>query len=345
MSGTEAQSHSAAASQPVARADAEHVRWLQRTVGNAAVTHLLSRERLARARSRQRRTGGRLLQRQAADPEDRTIVAVAERAFAAGGPTTWSAATKDIVQRIVRSRFPERLGRLGDITYSTELRQVKPGMETGGKLQLIATDTVVRYVHNGYLKYLVRQVEAAFLRSEIEHEFSIVIVDGSEDWSLSDVRDLQQGLKSLGGAELRPVAGTRFIRVGATADPDADAITRVEGTDKRVQLGDGVFGRRAGAEGGLTVYGGSVGIHGIVHECGHVIEFQNNRAAGSAWQAIYNRLRRNQTKISSEPKGDPTKQPADEVFAEAFARFHTDPGGLKTTDAATHAFFKGGRHL
>lgn len=325
----------------------ERTLWLQRMAGNAVVTRLLQQQRLGSVQSRGRR---RVLPRQAkapeaTTPEDRAIRAVADRAFAAGGPDTWATATTDIVQRIVKTRLPQRLGRLGDIAYNTELRQVKPGTETGGKLQLVATDTVVRYVHNGYLESLVRQVEAAFLRSDIEHQFRVAIADGSEDWSLSDTRDLQSALNMLSAAELKFVVDTRFMRVSVTPDQDADALTRVEGSDKRVWVSDIAFGRKPGDVAGITVYGGSTGRYAIIHECGHVIDFQNDRSEGRSWKAIDAHLRKEGIKVSSEPKGDPAKQPAVELFAEAFARFHVDPAGLKADDEKTYAFFNNRSHL
>jgi hypothetical protein len=63
------------------------------------------------------------------------------------------------------------------------------------------------------------------------------------------------------------------------------------------------------------------------------------------WKPIYDRLKKNDIKISSEPKGNPAKFDADEVLAEAFARFRIDSAGLKSADAGAHGFFSAGSHL
>jgi hypothetical protein len=64
------------------------------------------------------------------------------------------------------------------------------------------------------------------------------------------------------------------------------------------------------------------------------------------WQPIFDRLQKSGTKISNQPRGDPAKEKKpDEMLAEGFARFHTDPDGLKTDDAGTHALFAAKAHL
>ena len=63
------------------------------------------------------------------------------------------------------------------------------------------------------------------------------------------------------------------------------------------------------------------------------------------WRPINAALVRTGTRVSSQPKGNPATQPEAELFAEAFARFHTDPGGLRTAAPAASAFFAANRHL
>jgi hypothetical protein len=308
---------------------------LQATAGNAAVGRLLSGR-------------GRALQRQTASASsssaDEQIKAVARRAFDRGGPQAWTAAVIDILNRVVASRFPAEQGRVAATLCDPDIRGVRPGTDASGRLTLIGGDTVVRYCVNGFLEDLVHQVEAALLRDTLERGSSIVIQDRSENWSLFDAQDLQAALGLLTAAERGPLAGFRFLRESAMSDPDADALTTVDGTRRMIQLGDGVFGRRAGKSGGLTVFGRPAGVHGIVHECGHGIEFQND-AVLPRWRPTFNALRASNTRVSSQPKGDPARQPDFEVFAEAFARFHTDPAGLRTAAPAASAFFAARRHL
>ena len=150
--------------------------------------------------------------------------------------------------------------------------------------------------------------------------------------------------------ELKWVSGTEFVRVGSIAGrPDDDALTEVvgDGSSKKVQCADFLFGRLAGKSGGRTAHGVALGAHGITHECGHVIHYHDDlyTVVAARWKPIYDRLKKNDIKVSSEPKGNPANFNADEVLAEAFARFHSDAAGLKAADAGAHGFFSGGSHL
>ena len=98
---------------------------------------------------------------------------------------------------------------------------------------------------------------------------------------------------------------------------------------------------------GRTAHGVQLGAYGITHECGHVIHYHDElyESVAARWKPIYERLKKNDITISSEPKGNPAKYNADELLAEGFARFRTDSAGLKSADAGAHGFFNGGSHL
>jgi hypothetical protein len=190
-------------------------------------------------------------------------------------------------------------------------------------------------------------VVALGLKDDITSTYSVSI-RGS--WSDPDLTDLKAALALLSTAEMKWVSGTEFVRVASIAgQPDVDALTSVvgDGSSKKVQCADLLFGREAGKEGGRTAHGVKLGAYGITHECGHVIHYHDDlySAVAGRWKPIYDRLKKSDTKISSEPKGDPAKFDADELLAEAFARFHCDASGLKSADAGAHAFFSGGSHL
>jgi hypothetical protein len=185
------------------------------------------------------------------------------------------------------------------------------------------------------------------LKDDITSSFS-VSVRGS--WSDPDLTDLKTALGLLSAGELKWVKGTEFVRVGSiAARPDDDALTEVvgDGSSKKVQCADLLFGREAGKSGGRTAHGVQLGAYGITHECGHVIHYHDElyESVVARWKPIYDRLKKNDIKISSEPKGNPAKYNADELLAEGFARFRTDSAGLKSADAGAHGFFSGGSHL
>jgi hypothetical protein len=299
---------------------------LQATIGNAAVVRLLARQPAA------------------AVAGDQAVIDTARRAFATGGAQVWAAAVVDILGQILRSRFPTAVARVATTTYDTNLRGVRPAPGPGTQMGLVGGDTVVRYVVNGFLEDLVRQVEAALLRDTLERTHGVVIVDGSENWSLADVEDLRDALGLLTAQELAPLRGFRFIRESALADPSIDALTTVGSGANRIQLTDLLFGRLAGKRTGMTAFGRPVGVHGIVHECGHGIEFQD-AAVLPRWRPVFAGLQRSRTRVSSQPRGDPATQVDFELFAEAFARFHSDPAGLLTAAPTAHAFFAAGHHL
>jgi hypothetical protein len=300
---------------------------LQSTIGNAAVVRLLARQPTAVVAG------------------DQAIIDTARRAFAAGGPQVWAAAVVDILGQILRSRFPADAARVATTTYDTNLRGVRPAPGPGNRMGLVGGDTVVRYVVNGFLEDLVRQVEAALLRDTLERTHGIVIVDRSENWSLADVQDLRDALALLTARELAPLRGFRFIRESALADPSIDGLTTVGAAGgNMIQLTDLIFGRLAGSRTGVTVFGRPMGVHGIVHECGHGIEFQDT-AVLPRWVPVFAGLKRSRTRVSGQPRGDPATQVDFELFAEAFARFHSDPAGLRTAAPTAHAFFAAGRHL
>lgn len=182
------------------------------------------------------------------------------------------------------------------------------------------------------------------LKDDITSKYSVKI-RGS--WSDPDLEDLKKALEVLSSTEQGRVKDVEMIRVASIpADPDSDALTkqREDGTIT-IQCADYLFGREAGKSGGRTVYGVQLGAYGITHEFGHAIHFPNYDAVAKPWQPIYDRLKKSGTKISSEPKGDPSKHPDFELLAEGFARFRIDPDGLKKADAGTHGFFAGGGHL
>ena len=299
---------------------------LQSTIGNAAVVRLLARQPAA-----------------ATAAGDKAIIATARRAFNAGG-VAWGPAIRDILRQILTNRFPTEAARVAAITDDTNIRGVRPAPGPGTQMGLVGGDTVVRYVVNGYLEDLVRQVEAALLRDTLERAHGITIVDASENWSLADVQELRDALDLLTARERTPLRGFRIIRESALADPSIDGLTTVDGTNNRIQLMDMLFGRLAGKRTGITVFGRPVGVHAIVHEFGHGIEFQNT-AVLPRWRPIYTALRAAGTRVSGQPRGNPATQPEDELFAEAFARFHSDPGGLLAAAPAAHAFFARNRHL
>ncbi|HEY8193316.1 MAG TPA: hypothetical protein VIF36_05265 [Gaiellaceae bacterium] len=206
--------------------------------------------------------------------------------------------------------------------------------------RLLQRDETAEWFYSGDV------VELA-LKDDITSKFSVSI---RGPWSDPDLADLQAALALLTSGELKWVSGTEFVRVGSIAGrPDDDALTEVvgDGSSKKVQCADFLFGREAGKSGGRTAHGVALGTHGIVHECGHVIHFHDDLYAvvAARWKPIYDRLKKNDVKVSSEPKGNPAKFNADELLAEAFARFHTDAAGLKAADAGAHGFFSGGSHL
>jgi hypothetical protein len=89
-------------------------------------------------------------------------------------------------------------------------------------------------------------------------------------------------------------------------------------------------------------------VHAIVHEVGHVLDFTADEAGRgflAAWAPHYRRLAAAGTRVSSEPKGDPATNPDFELLAEAFARFKSDPDGLRSADAQVAAFFAAGTHV
>jgi hypothetical protein len=185
------------------------------------------------------------------------------------------------------------------------------------------------------------------IKDDITSSFSVTI-RGS--WSDPDLTDLKTALGLLASGELKWVKGTEFVRVASIAgQPDADALTTVvgDGSSKKVQCADLLFGREAGKSGGRTAHGVQLGAYGITHECGHVIHYHDDLYEGvkGRWKPIYDRLKKNDVKISSEPKGNPANYDADELLAEGFARFKSDAAGLKTADAGAHGFYAGGGHL
>jgi hypothetical protein len=185
------------------------------------------------------------------------------------------------------------------------------------------------------------------LKDNIISAFSIMI---RGPWSDPDLTDLKAALALLNADELKWVSGTEFVRVSSIpARPDDDALTEVtgDGSSKKVQCADFLFGREAGKSGGRTAHGVALGTYGITHECGHVIHYHDAlyTVVAARWKPIYDRLKKNGIKISSEPKGNPANYNADEVLAEAFARFRTDSAGLKAADAGAHGFFSAGSHL
>ena len=296
---------------------------LQRTAGNAAVT--------------------RLLQRQAS--EDQRLTEAARAAVQRGRTADWRAAAVDILNSIVRRHFPSEQSRLAGSAYDENLIPVRL-RPTDGKVTLVAGDTIVRWVRNGYMSHAVQEVGLAFTLDRLARENSIEIRDGSSGqrgrWSVHDVADLEAALKLLTSDERARLSGFVFIRRDDLAA--GDALTTVEGNKKRIEMADFAFGREALKGGGMNVYGGPVGVHAIIHECGHGIEFQTT-AVLPLWQPIYASLKAKGTKISNQPRGNPATQPDFEVLAEAFARFHTDQGGLQAADAASANFFAQKKHM
>jgi hypothetical protein len=216
---------------------------------------------------------------------------------------------------------------------------------------------VARHAGNAAVARLLQRDESAEwlspeavelgLKDDITSAFSVSI---RGPWSDPDLADLKAALGLLSAAELKWVSGTEFVRVASIAgQPDADALTTVvgDGSSKKVQCADLLFGREAGKSGGRTAHGVQLGAYGITHECGHVIHYHDAlyEAVAGRWKPIYDRLKKNDVKISSEPKGNPAKYDADELLAEGFARFRTDAAGLKSADAGAHAFYSGGSHL
>jgi hypothetical protein len=182
------------------------------------------------------------------------------------------------------------------------------------------------------------------LKDEIQTKYSVKI---RGPWSDPDLEDLKKALELLSGTEQERVKNVEMIRVASIPrDPGADALTKQhdDGTIT-IQCADFLFGREAGKSGGRTVYGHQLGAYGITHEFGHAIHFPNYDAVAKPWQPIYERLKKSGTKISSEPKGDPSQHPDYELLAEGFARFRIDPEGLKKADAGVHAFYSAGGHL
>jgi hypothetical protein len=184
------------------------------------------------------------------------------------------------------------------------------------------------------------------VKDDISSKFSVKIRGA---WSDPDLSDLQGALGLLTAAEAKLVKDTVFVRVADLASGDAALATvSSDGSSKKVEAADILFGREAGKSGGITVYGHPLATHGLAHECGHVIHYQDPyyENTNAVWKPIYARLAKAGTKISSQPRGDPAKEKnPDEMLAEAFARFHTDPDGLKTADTATHSLFATGKHV
>jgi hypothetical protein len=218
---------------------------------------------------------------------------------------------------------------------------------------------VARHAGNAAVARLLQRDEAEWvspwasdavelgLKDDITSSFSVSI---RGPWSDPDLTDLKTALGLLGAGELKWVKGTEFVRVGSIAGrPDDDALTEVvgDGSSKKVQCADYLFGREAGKSGGRKAHGVQLGAYGITHECGHVMHFHDElyEAVAARWKPIYDRLKKNDIKISSEPKGNPAKYNADELLAEGFARFRCDSAGLKSADAGAHGFYSGGGHL
>ena len=233
---------------------------LQSTIGNAAVVRLLARQPAATAAA-----------------GDEAIKATARRAFNAGG-AAWGTAIVDILRQILRNRFPTEAARVAAITENTNIRGVRPTPRPGNQMGLVGGDTVVRYVVNGFLEDLVRQVEAALLRDTLERTHGITIVDAGENWSLADVQDLRDALDLLTAAERPSLRGFRIIRESALRDPSMDALTTVDGRNNRIQVADLLFGRLAGKATGMAVFGRPAGVHGIVHEFGHGMSSRTMRS-------------------------------------------------------------------
>jgi hypothetical protein len=238
----------------------------------------------------------------------------------------------------------ERPERAEPAIFASPASVVERMQRTAGNAavaRLLQRDDVETWVPPGY-----GEAFEAALKDEITSKFTVTI---SGAWSDPDLTDLKAALGLLTSTELSRVSGTRFVRVAALPNPDDDALTEVasDGSSKKVSAADTLFGREPGKSGGRTVYGQSLGAHGLVHECGHVIHFPDAsyEPVLKLWKPIYDRLKKAGTKISSEPKGNPAKYVDYEVLAEAFARFHTDPTGLKSDDAGTHDFFSSGKHL
>jgi hypothetical protein len=302
---------------------AQTLTMLQRTAGNAAVT--------------------RLLQRQA--NEDQRLAEAARAAIRRGGTAAWRAAARDILQSIVQRHFPAEASRFAATGYDENLVPVRL-RATNGSVTLFAGDTLVRWVRNGYMSHAVQEVGLAFTINRLERDHSLEIRDGSSGqrgrWSVHDIADLETALTLLTAEERARLSGFHFIRRDDLAE--GDALTTVEGNKRRIQIADMAFGREALKDGGMRVYGRPVGVHAIIHECGHGIEFQTTTVL-PRWQPIFGRLQRQRRSISSQPKGNPETNPDFEVFAEAFARFHTDPTGLRSDDAPTADFFNQRNHL
>jgi hypothetical protein len=182
------------------------------------------------------------------------------------------------------------------------------------------------------------------LKDDITSTYSVKI---RGPWSDPDLEDLKKALEVLSATERERVKNVEMIRIASIpGDPGADALTKThEDGSITIHCADFLFGREAGKGGGRTVYGVKLGAYGITHEFGHAIHFPNYDAVAKPWQPIYDRLKKNGTKISSEPKGNPANHPDYELLAEGFARFRIDPEGLKTADAGTHGFYAAGGHL
>lgn len=234
-----------------------------------------------------------------------------------------------------------------------EPARLQPGIAEPAHARLLE---VARHAGNAAVARLLQRDETEWvspwageaielgLKDEIQSKYSLKI---RGPWSDPDLEDLKKALEVLSGTEQERVKSVEVIRVDSIAgDPGADALTKLhdDGTIT-IHCADYLFGREAGKSGGRTVYGHQLGAYGITHEFGHAIHFPNYDAVAKPWQPIYDRLKKNGTKISSEPKGDPSKHPDFELLAEGFARFRTDSAGLKSADAGTHAFFSGGSHL
>jgi hypothetical protein len=218
---------------------------------------------------------------------------------------------------------------------------------------------IARHVGNAAVARLLQRDDAEWvspwagdvvelgLKDDITSTYSVSI-RGS--WSDPDLTDLKAALALLSTGELKWVTGTEFVRVSSIAgQPDTDALTTVvgDGSSKKVQCADLLFGREAGKEGGRSAHGVKLGTYGITHECGHVIHYHDDlyEAVVGRWKPIYDRLKKAGTKLTNEPKGDPANYNADEVLADAFARYRCDAAGLKTADAGAHAFFAGDSHV
>jgi len=316
---------------------------LQRIAGNAAVGRLLARAGGAAAAP-------------AASPFPASSDPLVEFARAAlrQRNVDWRGVATELLRRVVTARFATKAASVNGYAFDAEaVRGVQPVRGDGG-LRLIASDTVVRWVANGFLEHLVADLSAAFRRDALEQAHNKMrIVDGNEHWSSHDVEDLEAAFGFLTNDErtrLREFQEFRIVRRVMIPEPDPDkddpdARTSASTARCEMLVADGLFKREAGASGGSPIYGRPAGVHGIVHELGHAIEAPRRDVVLRDWIRIYNRLVLERKRISSEPKGNPNRHPNFEVLAEAFARYHTDAAGLQADDRESYDFFAHGKHL